>query len=229
MATGRAMAAFRQYAGVVPANAPAVVYNGAGIYDYRTGEHVDTLFLEESARAHIAAVMEANPEVSLELFHPGELLQVYHETKWNKKHTELTGMGYDVVEDLTPASVEMPLAKALFLGEEEDLKKAAAFIEAQSWRGEYELIFSSTYLLELTVKGANKGNMARRLQKKLGCRMLVCAGDHMNDLSMLREADRAFCPANAVDEVKKYATEVCHCKDGAIAEMIECLGKELEA
>ena len=32
-----------------------------------------------------------------------------------------------------------------------------------------------------------------------------------------------------VSEVKQYATEVCHCRDGAIAEMIKCLEKELEA
>ena len=115
------------------------------------------------------------------------------------------------------------------MGEEDDLKKAAAFIDAQSWRGEYELIFSSTYLLELTAKGANKGSMARRLMERLNCRMLVCAGDHMNDLTMLTAADRAFCPSNAVPEVKQYATEVCHCRDGAIAEMIERLEKELEA
>ena len=229
VATGRAMAAFRQYDAVVPTNAPAVVYNGGGVYDYKTGEYVDTLFLGESARPHIAAVMEANPAVSLELFHADDLLQVYNESKWNEKHTQLTGMGYEVVADLSPESVEMPLSKALFLGEEEDLKKAAAFIDAQPWRGDYELIFSSTYLLELTAKGATKGNMCRRLMERLGCRTLVCAGDHLNDLSMLTAADRAFCPSNAVPEVKKYATEVGHCKDGAIADMIDLLEKELNA
>ena len=229
VATGRAMAAFRQYDAIVPTNAPAVVTNGAGVYDYKLGEYVDTLFLDESARPHIAAVMEANPAVSLELFHADDLLQVYHETKWNAKHTQLTGMGYVVVPDLSPESVEMPLSKALFLGEEEDLRKAAAFIDAQPWRDSYELIFSSTYLLEFTAKGANKGNMCRRLMERLGCRMLVCAGDHLNDLSMLTVADRAFCPSNAVPEVKKHATEVGHCKDGAIADMIELLEKELQA
>ena len=111
VATGRAMAAFRQYAPIVPTNAPAVVNNGGGIYDYATGEYVETLFLGEDSRAHIAAVMDANPAVSLELFHPGDLLQVYHETKWNEKHSQLTGMGYEVVEDLSPVSVEMPLSK----------------------------------------------------------------------------------------------------------------------
>ena len=227
VATGRATAAFRQHNAIVPTNAPAVVFNGGGVYDYKTGEYVDTLFLGESARPHIAAVMEANPAVSLELFHADDLLHVYNESKWNVKHTQLTGMGYEVVSDLSAESVEMPLAKALFLGEEEDLKKAAAFIDAQSWRGEYELIFSSTYLLELTAKGANKGNMARRLMAQLGCHTLVCAGDHMNDLSMLRAADRAFCPSNAVDAVRAEAHVVGHCSDGAIADMIEILEKEL--
>lgn len=227
VATGRATAAFARYAPLVPANVPAVVYNGAGIYDYRKKEYVETLFLEESARPHIQEIVDANPAVSLEMFHAGELLQVYRESRWNKKHTELTGMGYEVVEDLSPESVEMPLSKALFLGETEDLLKAAAFIDAQLWRSQYELVLSSEYLLELTAKGATKGDMARRMKERLGCKMLVCAGDHMNDLSMLRAADKAFCPSNAVDAVKAEAYVVGHCQDGAIADMIAVLEKEL--
>lgn len=227
VATGRAMAAFAQYAPLVPTNVPAVVNNGAGIYDYGKQEYVETLFLGESSRAHIQAIMDANPAVSLEMFHAGTLLQVYRESKWNRKHSELTGMGYEVVPDLSPASVEMPLSKALFLGETEDLLKTAAFIDAQPWRGEYELVLSSEYLLELTAKGATKGDMARRMKERFGCKLLVCAGDHMNDLSMLRAADRAFCPSNSVDAVKAEAAVVGHCQDGAIADMIAVLEKEL--
>lgn len=229
VATGRAMAAFRQYAPLVPTNVAAVVYNGAGIYDYKTQKYEDTLFLQESARGHIQEIVDANPAVSLEMFHEGELLQVYRESKWNEKHTSLTGMGYEVVSDLSAQSVQMPLSKALFLSETEDLLKTAAFIDAQPWRGEYELVLSSDYLLELTAKGATKGDMARRMKEKLGCKLLVCAGDHMNDLSMLRAADRAFCPSNSVDEVKAEAYVVGHCQDGAIADMIEALEKELMA
>ena len=227
VATGRAMAAFSQYAPLVPANVPAIVNNGAGIYDYVKQEYVETVFLGESSRAHIQAIMDANPAVSLEMFHAGELLQVYRESKWNEKHTQLTGMGYEVVADLSPASVEMPLSKALFLGETEDLLKAAAFIDAQPWRGDYELVLSSDYLLELTARGATKGDMAKRMKERYGCKLLICAGDHMNDLSMLRAADRAFCPSNSVDDVKKEACVVGHCQDGAIADMIAVLEKEL--
>lgn len=227
VATGRAMAAFERYAPLVPANVPAVVNNGAGIYDYKKKEYVETLFLGESSRAHIMAVMEANPAVSLELFHPGELLQVLNESHWNEQHSKLTGMGYEVVRDLSSESVEMPLSKALFLGEAEELRRVAAFIGRQPWRGEYEVIFSNDNLLELTARGANKGDMARRLKDRLGCKLLVCAGDHMNDLPMLRAADRAFCPSNAVDAVKAEAYVVGHCQDGAIADVIAVLEKEL--
>ena len=226
VATGRAMAAFEPYNSLVPTNVPAVVNNGAGIYDYNRQEYVETLFLGESARAHIMAVMEANPAVSLEMFHAGTLLQVYRESSWNVQHSKLTGMGYEVVRDLSPESVEMPLSKALFLGEAEDLRAVAAFIEQQTWRGEYEVIFSNDNLLELTARGATKGDMARRMKDRFGCHTLVCAGDHMNDLTMLRVADRAFCPSNAVEAVKAEAYVVGHCQDGAIADMIAVLEEE---
>ena len=123
-------------------------------------------------------------------------------------------------------AVEMPLSKALFLGEAEDLRAVAAFIEQQTWRGEYEVIFSNDNLLELTARGATKGDMARRMKDRFGCHTLVCAGDHMNDLTMLRVADRAFCPSNAVEAVKAEAYVVGHCQDGAIADMIAVLEEE---
>lgn len=226
VATGRAMAAFAPYASLVPTNVPAVVNNGAGIYDYGTEEYVETVFLGERARPHIQAIVDANPTVSLEMFHARTLLQVYRESLWNKKHSELTGMGYEVVQNLSSKSVEMPLSKALFLGEAEALRQVAVFIENQSWHDEYEVIFSNDNLLELTAKGATKGDMAKRLQTRVGCTVLVCAGDHMNDLSMLRVADHAFCPSNAVDEVRAEAHVVGHCQDGAIADIIAILEKE---
>ncbi len=227
VATGRAMAAFAPYAHLVPSNVAAVVDNGAGIYDYKKQEYLETLFLDESSREHIRAIVDANGAVSLEMFHAGTLLQVYRPTHWNEMHSKLTGMGYEVVRDLSPQSVQMPLSKALFLGATENLLNTAAFIDAQPWRGAYEMVLSSECFLELTARGATKGDMAKRMKNRLGCNILVCAGDHMNDLSMLRAADRAFCPSNAVDAVKAQAYAVGHCQDGAIADIIEVLEKEL--
>lgn len=227
VATGRATDAFRPYAPMVPTNTPAIVNNGGSIYDYARNEYIESLLLDERARPHITAAMAANPAVSVELFYPDGQLKVYHETLYNQRHAQLTGMSYEVIHDFSPQSVKMPLSKVLFLGEEPLLQKTAAFLKAQDWQDQYELIFSSETFLEMTAIGATKGGMARRLMARLGCQTLVCAGDHMNDLSMLTTADVAFCPANAVPEVRKHALAVCHCRDGAIADMIAHLDRTM--
>ena len=53
---------------------------------------------------------------------------------------------------------------------------------------------------------------------------LVCIGDHYNDIEMLKMADIAICPKNAVDEVKnicEYVADDCH--NNAIKGAIEYL------
>ena len=49
-------------------------------------------------------------------------------------------------------------------------------------------------------------------------KILVCVGDGENDLSMLRDADYAFTPGDAI--VAKYFPNVCSCADGAVADVI---------
>lgn len=46
----------------------------------------------------------------------------------------------------------------------------------------------------------------------------MCVGDAENDLTMLRGADYAFCPADGV--VAKEFPNVCKCADGAVADVI---------
>lgn len=227
VATGRAMPAFRKYAAMVPSNAPAVVDNGGAIYDYRTEEYLAVSFLHEGCREHIAQVMEAFPGLSLEIYHETDLLQVMNPSDWNVQHAVLTGLDYQVIDDLGPETVPMPVSKALFVGERETLERVEALARERGWRDQYEMIFSSDHLLEMTARGANKGAMVRRLADMLGCKTLICAGDHMNDLPMLQAADRAFCPANAVPGVlTSGARVVCHCLEGAVGEAIEIMESE---
>lgn len=227
VATGRAMAAFRKYNAMVPTNAPAVVDNGGAIYDFEREKYLVASFLPELAVEHIRAVIERFPGVALELYHENDLLQVMNPSPWNEQHAKLTGLSYQVIEEITPEIVPQPIAKALFVSDRAVLDGVCDFAVSQGWRDQYELIFSSSRLLEMTARGANKGAMVLRLKEMLGCGTLICAGDHLNDLPLLEAADRAFCPANAVPEVLASGAEaVCHCLDGAIGEIIERLDRE---
>lgn len=224
VATGRALAAFRKQARGVPMNAPAIVDNGGAIYDLASEKYVVKTFLPKAALGHIAELMDAFPAISLELYHEDDLVQVMRPTAWNDQHAKLTGLGYDVIHDLKPETVPSPLAKALFVSERPALEAAKACMEARGWAEDYELIFSSDHLLEMTARGADKGSMALRLKELCGCEKLYCIGDHANDLPMLRAADRAFAPANAIDEVLASDAEiVCHCLDGAVADVVEAI------
>ena len=228
VATGRAMSAFRPYAAMVPSNAPAVVDNGGGIYDFRTDEYLVASFLPLGAREHIRAAAQAFPGISLELYHADGLLQCLNPTDWNRQHAKMADMALTVIGDLEEGTVAEPITKALFLAQKETLEDICALAEAQGWRGEYELIYSSDHLLEMTARGANKGEMVKHLAKELGCSTLICAGDHLNDIPMLEAAHRAFCPENALEPVKARCERVvCHCLEGAVGELIEILDREL--
>ena len=228
VATGRAMSAFRPYAAMVPSNSPAVVDNGGGIYDFRTDEYLVASFLPLGAREHIRAAAQAFPGISLELYHADGLLQCLNPTDWNRQHAKMADMALTVIGDLEEGTVAEPITKALFLAQKETLEDICALAEAQGWRGEYELIYSSDHLLEMTARGANKGEMVKHLAKELGCSTLICAGDHLNDIPMLEAAHRAFCPENALEPVKARCERVvCHCLEGAVGELIEILDREL--
>lgn len=228
VATGRAMAAFRPQLHKVPANAPAILDNGGSIYDFSREECLWSSPLPDQARDHIAAVLEAFPGVSAELYHPAGPVQVVNPSPWNDQHAKLTGAGYETVTSLSPATVPAPLAKALFVSDTETLEGVRRFLADRGWSGSYELIFSSGHLLEMTARGANKGGTALRLKNMLGCEKMFCVGDHLNDLPMLTAADRAFAPTNAVPEVLSSGAEiVCHCLEGAVGEVVERLEQEL--
>ena len=224
VATGRALAAFRRQAESIPMNAPSIVDNGAAIYDLARREYLVRRFLPESVLDHLAAVMAAFPGVSLELYPEAGPVQVMRPSDWNDKHAQLTGLPFQEITSSDRSQVVLPLAKALFIAQRGELEGLYDFAAVRGWLEDYEMIFSSDHLLEMTAKGANKGDMALRLRDRCGCGELICIGDHANDLPMLRAADRAFAPANAIGEVLESGAQVvCHCLDGALAEVVEAV------
>ena len=58
---------------------------------------------------------------------------------------------------------------------------------------------------------------------------LCVAGDYHNDLEMMGAADLAFCPENAVEEVKTISDAVlCHCDKGLMADIVAAIEKMID-
>lgn len=224
IATGRTLEGIRRHLEEIPLNAPVIVDNGGCLYDLRAEKYLIKSLLPAGTRVHLAALMEAFPDVSLEMYQDNGPMQVMRETDWNRQHALLTGLGYQVVERSDKGPDNLPLMKALFVSEREELDRLKLYMERIGLAADYELIFSNDHLLELTARGADKGTMALRLKELCGCEKLYCAGDHANDLPMLRAADQGFAPADAIPEVlSSGATVVCSCLEGAVADIVDIL------
>ena len=92
----------------------------------------------------------------------------------------------------------------------------------------FSITTSDDTILEVMPIGISKKTQFPYLKQRYPRAALWCIGDFHNDVEMLSGADVAVCPANAVDEIKKICQlQVCHCKDGALAEMIDEIEKQI--
>ncbi|WP_295742947.1 HAD-IIB family hydrolase [uncultured Oscillibacter sp.] len=224
VSTGRALAAFLKYAELVPMNAPGVVCNGAALYDFQTGEYLETALLDQRSLERGQVILDRFPAAAVEAYHIGNVIHAVHPNEFTRRHEHLTKVAVTETSSLT--EVPLPLGKLLFEAEHGTLEEIVAFLRGQGWAGDYELIFSGQTLLEMTVKGANKGGMVRRLAGRLGISMehVYCAGDEANDISMLTASREGFAPANCIPAVRECgATVVCDAREGALADVVAIL------
>ena len=228
VSTGRALPAFSRYAAELPINAPCIIANGAGLYDFRTEQYVETAFLDEGIRPHIAQLLRYDPRLPFEIYHTDRRIHAMHPNRFILNHEHLTRTKIEVIDDF--AAVDFPLVKLLFEDERDKLDALNDYILSRDWADRYELIYSSDNLLELTARGATKGEMVLRLAKHLGIKRedIYCIGDHGNDISMAELSAIRFAPANAIDAMKALPDMhiVSHCGDGAVADVIEALDKK---
>lgn len=226
IATGRALPAFMKYAPEVPMNAPGVVCNGAMLYDFEQGVYLESALLDEKTRERGQYILEQFPDVAIEAYHIDNVIHAVHPNEITRQHEHLTKVG--VTEAPTLLDVPLPLGKLLFEAERPTLERILDVLREKNWYDDYELIYSTSHLLEMTVKGANKGGMVRRLADRLGISMehVYCAGDEANDISMLTVAKAGFAPANCTEAVRRCgAAIVADAEHDALAEIVAILDK----
>ena len=226
VATGRALPAFRMFADQVPMNAPAVVCNGAALYDFQAETYLETMELPEAVRVQGQAVLDRFPAAAVEAYHLDNVIHAVRPNALTRQHQHVTHAGVETADSLL--EVPMPLVKIMFEDEPQSLRSLWDYVRQQPWAADYEIFFSDRSLLEVTRKGASKGAMVARLAERLGISRehIYCAGDEKNDLSMLTMAAQGFAPANCVENVKNCgAAIVADCDHDTLAEIVAILDK----
>ena len=228
VATGRALPSFSRVCGDLPMNGPTVLFNGAAIYDFSAHTYLHTAFLDPSVLPYVAEVLAAWPDAAAEIYHDDDTIHALQPNELTRVHLHLTHTPTQVLSSVE--EVPLPVSKILFEIEPGRVRDLCDYVNARPWAQQYERVLpSSNFFIELTAKGANKGDMVDKLRGMLGIepQHLYCVGDHANDVGMLRRAALPFAPENAIDEVK--AVEgihiLPHAEHSAIAAMIDVLDK----
>ena len=227
--TGRSVPMYSSKLDLVPVNAPLLLYNGSAAYDKVRREFTFATPIDLPMVQTLKRTMELFPDCAVELqgmeahylFTPNEGWQRYNEhnrcpyafcAPENAPGPFLKFTLYGAFRDVTVADLYNGSDAEFARFDEIERELTAAF-------GDKCVVFrAANRIIDVHAKGVSKAKSARRLQKELGRKILVCVGDGENDVTMMQDADFAFCPGDAI--IRDRFENVCDCGSGAVADVI---------
>ena len=235
VATGRSHLNVRSAIGEPTAliNAPAICDNGAYLYDFPTGQSLQQdLLRAEDAQDLLAFAKARFPHVR---FSAVGVCCIRAEEDAGCVAKDLRTYDEDAV-CIAPAKAWQTndWYKFLFLDENPAVLQEVRAALLDHFGDRLAPTCSSNWILEAQYPVVNKALGLQKLKKHLNGakkRTVIACGDYDNDVEMLRIADVAIAPENALEPVKAAAHRVfCPCSEGLIADVIEAIERgEIEA
>lgn len=237
LATGRSLPMSRYRFLDVPVNAPLIVCNGAAAFDPVTEEVLFCHPLPDSCMELMRHYERTFPHLRLEI-HCLDKHYIFNHDAERDAYLKRQKAAYAYVDwDEVPH----PQVKFCMYSPRSDIFSITADSEEGqffAWlekdaneRGKGSIIALNSLpgLVEVQVANTSKGLAARELAQRFGRKTLVCAGDAINDLSMLEEADIAFVPTSCDDRIRGLGfRDAASCTEGTIADVIRQLNEEYQ-
>lgn len=230
MNTGRSVPmSLHNILGIVPHNAPLLLYNGSAAYDEQTGKFTRFAPIDLDPTQVLPELQVRFPQLHVEVQGVDAHYLVHQDDGWEAycdhngcpwKYAPLDQIPGPFIKFSLYGEFRENTVASMYDATPEELQlfnAAIAYIE-QTYGDKVEVFRACARIADMHTKGVSKLNSARQLQKELGKKILVCVGDAENDLSMLEGADYAFCPSDGV--VADRFPNVCKCADGAVADVI---------
>lgn len=230
LCTGRMFSSVYDIALLLKLNAPVIFMNGALIKNPVTGEVFKNLTIGEDKIPEILRVLEKyrvlpNFYTEYDLFigkNADRYRKFFMSSALDERYTmkEFTGKE---MNDLVMENRKKINKFILFPGREnfKEIKEELQEIEG------LEVVSSSSSNIEITEKGATKGNAVKELAEKMNIEddEVMVIGDSENDLSMIRAFKNSVAMGNAPEHIKEAASYVApdHCNSGvadAIRKMV---------
>lgn len=227
--TGRSLPMMEKIMERISVNAPLLLYNGSAAYDWQKKEFTFQHPIDLDWFQTVRRCMELVPELTVEIQGVDAHYALVRSRMW-ETFTESNSCRWSYATRQTPMEpflkfsaygpVSQNNVSHLFEATEQQLAQMDQAVELlqREFAEKAVVIRAGNRIIDIHCKGVSKGRSARELQQQLGRKILVCVGDGQNDVSMLDEADYAYCPGDAV--VRERYENVCDCASGAVADVI---------
>lgn len=226
IATGRAKRATQPYCERACINAPAVVFNGAALYDYKNDKVLGQTNMDIAAVDFVLELAEKFPFLGIEIF-MAEEEYIAQLTPITEYHFKVVGLPVIV---LPARDIPQPWIKLNMTAPEEQVRVVEKYVK-NTYPHRYFYQRSGNNFFEAMSNGVDKGVGALKVCE--ACRIdrknLFTIGDHMNDIELIEVAAISFAPSNAVEHIKSLAdVVVCSNNEHCVASAINYLDNKFK-
>ena len=202
VATGRMRLAVERYFSEITINAPAIMHNGALVYDFEKDKVISKKFIERDRKEIYKRIYNDRPDLGIEVYTADEHVYVYRNSVQSERFKN----------NIYPVSYSMPESvwdedwlKILLLGDKKLLDDFEPIFRSKYDSG--YAVRSGEDFFDIMANGVSKGIGVDKTAEYLGISQdkVITVGDNMNDLSMLENRKLSFAVANAEDAAKRAA------------------------
>ena len=205
---------------------PAVVINGAGLYDFQKKEMIHFSSMSGEGMALAVEAAKKFPAVDV-IVVAKDMIYITGSGWFGRFFVMADNLKHQHIRDIDDVPKEN-WGKVIFSGIPFHISKIKKHFESMT-DPDLTLMSSSVASFEILARNTHKGSALMKLAEILGIEKshTGAIGDYFNDFDMLKTVGVPACCGQAPKELKEISEFVaCHCNNGAVADFLEYIEKK---
>lgn len=222
LASGRNVQSMRKHFENLPiAGTPAVILNGAGVYDYNHEKMLHFDAINDHAMDLVFELYKRFPLLEIEIL-TDKMIYTLNSRIFARVMVRADKLHY--VNCKHPEEIPREnWGKVIFLGMPDLIKRLRKYVDTLT-DTRANFMSSSISSFEMLNEGVHKGTGVMKIAELYGIERSHTAaiGDYFNDYDMLKTVGLPACcgqAPKAMHEIAKF--HACHCNKGAVADLLE--------
>lgn len=222
LASGRGIESMRPHYEKLPIkNVPAVIINGAGIYDFSKEKLIHFTPVGPEGYEIVSKVLQKFPDCEVEIVTPytNYFVNAYFKARFMLIGDPLDHKFYHKISQVPFDS----WGKVIFIALPTRMKSIVKYIHSLKPKN-LTFMSSSVASYEMLAGNTHKGTGVLKVAEMIGVKKehTAAIGDYFNDYEMLKSVALAACCGQAPKGMQEVAElHACHCNRGAVADLLE--------